>query len=267
MGITRNPVFKSVMFALAVLYITLLSQPGMAAKPVKPPPEPVIAEDVDCNGCVDTVDIADGAVGTSELSADIQSQLATYGAKIIALQEEVDVLKQSVPTPHAVDGDGNVIGKVVGLTMRESHVNTSSDYVQANGFRVKVLTDEGYTTMLNASDGTVMTNIPPSVYYAQQACMGAGYAPYAIPGTVYKVGNELDSANVWMSPIDAQTAEERGDAGLQVLSYSGGTGVCGGAKFAIIPSDWREAYPNDPAITGINTQTATDAYSAPITIR
>ena len=86
---------------------------------------------------------------------------------------------QSVDSPKAVDGTGNVIGRIVGLTMREVHVNASrdgSDYVRADGFRVKVLTDEGYTTMLNARDGTVVTNTTPIVYYAQEACMGAGHA-------------------------------------------------------------------------------------------
>jgi hypothetical protein len=51
MSITRDPIFKSVMFALAVMYIALLSQSVWAGKGGKPP-EPVIADDVDCIGCV-----------------------------------------------------------------------------------------------------------------------------------------------------------------------------------------------------------------------
>jgi hypothetical protein len=64
MDITRDPIFKSIMFALAVMYVALATNSAWAAKGGKPPsePVPVIAEDVVCDGCVDTGDIADGAV-------------------------------------------------------------------------------------------------------------------------------------------------------------------------------------------------------------
>lgn len=60
MSLINDPIFKSIMFALAVVYVALVSQSVFAAKGWNKPPEPVIAEDVDCIGCFDTVDIADG---------------------------------------------------------------------------------------------------------------------------------------------------------------------------------------------------------------
>ena len=41
MNITKDPVFKSIMFALAVIYIALVSQSVWAVMPVKLPAEPV----------------------------------------------------------------------------------------------------------------------------------------------------------------------------------------------------------------------------------
>ena len=44
MSITRDPIFRSVMFSLAIIYIALVSQPLWAAKggklPSDPPPDP-----------------------------------------------------------------------------------------------------------------------------------------------------------------------------------------------------------------------------------
>ena len=41
MSITKDPIFKSIMFALIVGYIALVPQSVWAAKGGKPPPEPV----------------------------------------------------------------------------------------------------------------------------------------------------------------------------------------------------------------------------------
>ena len=49
---------------------------ALAVKPVKPPPVPVTAEDVICDGCVDTTDVADGAVTTQKLSSELQQQIS-----------------------------------------------------------------------------------------------------------------------------------------------------------------------------------------------
>jgi hypothetical protein len=43
MNITRDPIFKSVMFALVMIYIALISQSIWAAKPVD---EPTVSRDI-----------------------------------------------------------------------------------------------------------------------------------------------------------------------------------------------------------------------------
>ena len=58
MGITKDPIFKSIMFALAVIYIALLSQSVWAAMSVKLSAEPlsVIAGHADYSPRMTTVD-------------------------------------------------------------------------------------------------------------------------------------------------------------------------------------------------------------------
>ena len=58
----------------ALLVATLIPAQVFAAKPIKPPPPPVTAEDVVCDGCVNTIDIEDGAVTTNKLSTQLQQQ-------------------------------------------------------------------------------------------------------------------------------------------------------------------------------------------------
>ena len=72
-----------------ILVATLLPTQVFAAKGGKPPPEPVPAVDVDCNGCVDSIDIANGAVTTDELSPALQQQNSQLDARVTALENPV----------------------------------------------------------------------------------------------------------------------------------------------------------------------------------
>jgi hypothetical protein len=109
MDITRDPIFKSIMFALAVMYVALATNSAWAAKGGKPPsePVPVIAEDVVCDGCVDTGDIADGAVTYQELSPVVVDDINLLDSRIATQDSRTEIV--------AVDSNGNVIGRVMSV--------------------------------------------------------------------------------------------------------------------------------------------------------
>ena len=86
MSLTKDPIFKSIMFALLVGYLAIVSQSVWAAKGGKPEPGPVVAEDLDCVGCVDTGDIADGAVTTDKVSAELLDTISLPNDRIDALE-------------------------------------------------------------------------------------------------------------------------------------------------------------------------------------
>lgn len=68
MSITRDPIFKSVMFALAVIYIALISQSVWAAKPGE---EPAGSQDVQFVGFTDaTFDGGQGVISCTTYEAD-----------------------------------------------------------------------------------------------------------------------------------------------------------------------------------------------------
>ena len=84
---------KNIFLIASLVVMTQISTEGLAAKGGnKPPPEPVVAEDVVCDGCVDTTDIADGAVTQQELSTEVNTLLES----ISELEARLDALEVRV---------------------------------------------------------------------------------------------------------------------------------------------------------------------------
>jgi hypothetical protein len=86
-------------FLICLLVFAGLSTNAFAVKPIKPPPPPVTAEDVVCDGCVNTIDIEDGAVTTNKLSTQLQQQNDALRSDIDANQSVIANLSCSSYAP------------------------------------------------------------------------------------------------------------------------------------------------------------------------
>lgn len=157
----------------------------------------------------------------------------------------------------AVDGEGNVIGTVIGK--RQTTVD-GSDW-----FRVTVLTDKGYVAEFYQQNGRLISIIG-TIYYSEPNCTGQAYAE-APPGTVGYRGGQNFTGPVYAVPVDAASA-----AGVRYVSARGNGGC---------ESNWNdlgpfafEAVPNDPSVTGIpngewayGSQVKAPSVPYPITIQ
>jgi hypothetical protein len=216
MDITRDPIFKSIMFALAVMYVALATNSAWAAKGGKPPsePVPVIAEDVVCDGCVDTGDIADGAVTYQELSPVVVDDINLLDSRIATQESRTEIV--------AVDSNGNVIGRVVSVFGSGS----------GSGFKgqdvLTLLTNTEYDVTIRRKDGNIV-NSGDSANTTYPDCYGIQAAKYTSPGMV--TSNQNVGGVIAYTPRDSTGCH-----------YADGTL----AAFEILP--------NDPAITGVPTE-------------
>jgi len=116
-----------------------------AVKPIKPPPPPVIAEDVDCDGCVGTTDIEDGAVTSIKLAPGI---LPVANSNLVLL-----------------DSANSLIGRII-------------DYSPNNGFDIKDVvlafndTDITYYLIANKNGFGLPAG---SMHYDNYGCDGNPY--------------------------------------------------------------------------------------------
>ena len=144
----------------------------------------------------------------------------------------------------AVDGEGDVIGTVIGKRQPTALDNgTYSEY-----FRVTVLTDEGYVAEFYQHSGKLISRID-RIYYSESDCTGQAYAEVP-PGTVGYRGGDNFEGPVYAVPVDAASAEgvryhSASSYGIDNLTcvYNGNGGTLGPFAF--------EATRNDPSVTGI----------------
>jgi hypothetical protein len=126
------------------------------------------------------------------------------------------------------DANGVEVGRVLGME------TVSWPYV---------LTREGYRTLFRL--GTGMIYVKASLYYESMNCTGQAYVGGRSPGTVFMPTLE-DTANytagaIFYSPTDADAVPINSNSILI-------DGIC---QDYIASGDVFPAYPNDPAITGI----------------
>lgn len=144
----------------------------------------------------------------------------------------------------AVDGNGDVIGRVLG-----GIDITTNSYDGTND--IQILTETGYDIIINRKSAASPT-IASYLYYADSQCSGVPIGHYYAPGVVYK---ERNHSGYFYSPKDSvattyvfpniYSSFQSGDCapyGQDVTSYP--------------------VFPNDPAITDIPNA----GYTGPIRI-
>lgn len=130
---------------IPLLFLPLAISPTFAAKKPPPPPEPAI--DVQCDGCVDTTDIADGSV----------------------TPEKLDQYVGAFPPLVWVDANGEVIGKDI-----ETFGTLDQRVVESS---------HGYRFVFNPTNGFV--GIGHLIYYRNSDCTGRTYIYYRDGGPGY----------------------------------------------------------------------------------
>jgi hypothetical protein len=75
---------------LSVMILACIANNAYAKKPPTEP-TPVIADDVICDGCVDSADISDGAVTSQKLSPSLQQQNSQLDARVTTLENQSTV--------------------------------------------------------------------------------------------------------------------------------------------------------------------------------
>ncbi len=150
----------------------------------------------------------------------------------------------------AVDGDGNVIGTVIG---------------KGSG-RVAVLTDEGYEAEFMQLDGVLASTMGP-IYYSGPDCTGQAYAR-RVPGTV---GHQGYDGPVYAVPVNAESAE---GAFFRSLSDSSDNQCSEPDQIGTLRPGAFEAVRNDPLVTGVpigewayGSQVKAPSVPYPITIQ
>jgi hypothetical protein len=198
---------------LALLSIALVSQSVFAAKGGKPPPEPVPASDVDCIGCVDTGDIADGAVTYQELPPVVVDDFNQLDSRVSEQELRRDIV--------AVDGNGDVIGRIIG----DGH----------NKGQLHILSGTGYDAFVNRYSGSIV-DVPIYLYYTSRGCSGVAISIDYPPGVVH---NQSKIGGIFYSPKDAVTH-----------TYNSGYLNNGACQSTTSNHTGYEVLPNDPAVTG-----------------
>jgi hypothetical protein len=167
-------IFNSPLILVTLLAVILLPSQGFAKRPPKPPPEPVTAADVVCNGCVDTIDIADGAVTTVELSDGVNDLLDA----ISQLQAQINQL-QSLPHDRieVYDGDNNLLG--ISITLPATQLTPDNNLIPA----VSAIYNQAANVFVPLENRTILNSVPVfiflphlvNIYFESFDCTGQGY--------------------------------------------------------------------------------------------
>ena len=211
-------------FMIASLLIAVqFSTQALAKKPVKPPPLPVTAEDVICDGCVGTTDIEDGAVTQQKLSSGVNDLLST----ISELQGRLDALEAATPTPILKIYAGDIF---LGYLISEyGNQSESLVFEPSSGYfavLVKTVVDEN----------TVITLRSRMIYFENMSCDGVGLiinsddantlTPFSdTPNILYMNGNNFyRTVGVYTGPrnILIHSQLEASDGTCTSVSYSFG---------------------------------------------
>jgi hypothetical protein len=226
-----------ILFA-ACLSVSVFSGVVKAEPPPGIPPLKTAA-DVQCDGCIDTTDIADEAVTEQKLSADLQNKL------------------QSTPgMPVVVDGNGALIGNLIGV---DSVLRTSLFGLAKLGYYI--LTDQGYAAQVSTDRGTLAFTHTFPLYFLTEDCTGDAYAGIdeMPPGWVrYLLNEPLNGEDTFYVPINATPI-----SGNFSSAWYGD--VCDPSPLPVT-QDAYQVFPNDPIVTGVRPQNSKERYPIPLRI-
>ncbi len=165
-----------------------------------------------------------------EVPAELRRQIEELNGRITALEERLDRLASRGGAPVALDGNGQVIGRLVDTT-----------YAQRT---ISILTSQGYASLVASKTGRVTNST--AIWFDGPACQGNAYTrDDETPGTVW---NNLDSgSSLWYVPRNAQYADAValsrrpiGDAAIE---------SCESIPLTVLLSV-PTILPNNPAVTG-----------------
>ena len=226
-----------------LLVASLLPAQVFAAKPIKPPPEPpppVTAEDVVCDGCVDTTDIADGAVSAEKLSAILQDRLN---------QIEAEVANNK---PVSVKSNGQIIGRFLGLISDGgTNVNPPSGDFYA-------LSDKSFLFKV-ISEGRLEGG--SQISYESNDCSGQAYIQSGFINDYQAEQGFVRSTPYDQDPIPAYYTPPSHTTVMTVIGSSINEEGCQIAQNSALES-YYSIFPNDPAITGVSNP----PFATPITL-
>lgn len=165
----------------------------------------------------------------------------------------------------AVDGEGNVIGTVIGKR-GPTAINASSE---SESFVVTVLTDQAYVAEFYQHSG-ILTSRIGKIYYSETDCTGQAYAEVP-PGTVGYRGGQNFEGPIYAVPINAASAEGIHYRSNTAFNYEHCSDPYGGGTLGPFAF---EATRNDPSVTGIpngewayGMQVKAPSFPHPITIQ
>ena len=247
---------------IILLITTCITINAFAAKP---PPKP--ANDLDCIGCVDTVDIATQAVTTEKLSQDVQDTLQKANLNdtritINSTDIQTNVFNIGVNTAdvqtNATDINTNANNiqtntSAIDGVLASKNISVFADGVRIGSFLlyqlsnapqfVYILSDTNYTVELLPTGGSPVTGILGS-YFLTNDCSGQSYTNISPPffstqGYVFSTnGNDPVAHRYVPSGQPVETI-----ATLSAIF----TGSCTSYTQTLIA---RKTFPNDPSVTG-----------------
>lgn len=225
-----------IIFSAVSLSAFIFSAGAVAAPPGNPPGKTAL--DVQCDGCIDTTDIADQAVTEQKLSADLQSKL------------------QGIPgMPLVVDGDGIAIGSLIGV---DSGNSTLHYHIQ---------TDQGYATTVSTGSGRLVSaeSVGGGLWFLTEDCTGDAYVSTSqisagwVRLLLSSPGFFSNDADTFYAPIDA----------IPILGDFASRSNDDGNNCSPTPATLTAylVFPNDPVVTGVNIQAGSDdRYPMPLRI-
>jgi hypothetical protein len=228
----------------ALIVVSLLPAQVFAGKPIKPPPPPVTAEDVVCDGCVDTTDIEDGAVTEQKLSSGINDLLGTISqlqAQVNNLESEVEILSEKIPSAYVNIYDANNV--LIGVSIPKN--GDQFKHFSGDGFWVYNRVAGVFMDVVRAGvfEDAALSLRRKHIYFDAHDCEGTGYVDiHDHSGTPnILIGNGIASDGIAPIRIFKTTSNFYHLLPAQFIDMASvrddGTGVCNSATLSMQSRD------------------------------
>lgn len=272
---------QSVVLVCTVLYG--VSGFAFGAKPIKP------TQDVDCAECVDTKDIANGAVTSTKLGADVEARIGNVEAGVTNNANDIsqNTADISSNSSRILDNELDIISARTDIDSNTAAIAGITQGVQAlaNGVSIGsflqsrpypsniILIYEALSTANYrfgvwvhdySNDGNQPGDLTTAVLHYEDAdCLGPAYVLQADlglldmteqQGAVFRVASTSGSIGNYYVPA-------RSEAALRSFVATNGGEGCAYPRTANNVASVA-AFPNDPGVTGVSNV----RYAAPITL-